>query len=456
MKYRKTVMIFCCFMSLAIAAGLAPSTSFAKPKTKSGTPAAKPSGPASKAGNLPGKGNTSATDPAVLTIEGKAAVLAELSTGTRIFEQNQDALIEPASFTKILTLYQVFEAIHKGQLHLQDEIFISENAWRTGGSKMFVGIGSKVPLEELIKGIAVVSGNDACVAVAEHLDGSVEAFVANMNRKAQELGMTRSVFHNPHGLPSDGQITTAADMATLALAYLKQFPEALNYHSMQEYTYNEITQYNRNRLLLKDQTVDGLKTGFVAASGYHLTATANRDGMRLIAVVMGTARPSIREREAAKLLNYGFRRYALLNPFKQDQPVATARVWKGIKDQLELYPAELSNVLLLQSAKNSLRWEVDVPKELTAPIQAYQPIGKISLTVGDTLSKTIAVVSHEDVIEAGWLKRLWQSMLRIHTLNLRYVGIGFGSVALVFVLVLFVARRQSRKSIYKHRRPRRY
>ena len=169
-------------------------------------------------------------------INARSAILMEVSTGTVLFEQNADEPIEPASFTKIASLYLIFEAIKQGRIHLNDEVLISETAWRTGGSKMFVGIGARVPLEELIKGIAVVSGNDACVAAAEYLSGSVDTFVDAMNRKAKELGMTRTRFLTPDGLPADGQITTARDMATLDMAYLKAFPEALSFHSMKEYS----------------------------------------------------------------------------------------------------------------------------------------------------------------------------------------------------------------------------
>lgn len=175
------------------------------------------------------------------------------------------------------------------------------------------------------------------MAAAEHLSGSVDAFVDAMNRKARELGMNNTHFLNPHGLPADGQVTTARDMALLDSSYLKRFPDALRFHSMREYTYNNITQYNRNRLLLKDSTVDGLKTGFVTASGYHLAATARRDGMRLLAVVMGASTPAIREREALKLLNFGFRYYSLVQPFPEGQPLATVKVWKGVKDEVGLF-----------------------------------------------------------------------------------------------------------------------
>ncbi|HBD07891.1 MAG TPA: serine-type D-Ala-D-Ala carboxypeptidase [Syntrophobacteraceae bacterium] len=395
-------------------------------------------------------------DPNVLTVEAKAAVLAEVSTATRLFEQNPRLSIEPASFTKVLTLFLVFDALQRGQIQLHDEVFISEAAWRTGGSKMFVGVGTRVPLEELIKGIAVLSGNDACIAVAEHISGSVGAFVAEMNRKAQELGMTQSVFLNPHGLPAEGQITTAGDMATLAIAYLKRFPQALQYHSMQEYTYNGITQYNRNHLLHKDSTVDGLKTGFVDAAGYHLTATANRDGMRLVAVVMGTPRPAVREREAAKMLAFGYRRYTNVSPFKADEPVTRTKVKYGAVNELPAYAVEPAQALVLQSAKNSVKWNVEIPPEVVAPITANQVIGKITFSIGDTPSRSIDLVSRDPVAEAGWLKKIWQGLTQIRTWNWMYIGVGAAALALMGTVVLLVLRLPNRTKTFKKQRMKRY
>lgn len=387
--------------------------------------------------------------PPPLDINAESAVLMEVSTGTILFESNADKIIEPASFTKVLTLYLVFESLQKNLIGLTDDVFISEKAWRTGGSKMFVEVDSKVPIEELIKGIAVVSGNDACVAVAEQLYGSVDAFVKAMNRKAKELAMNNSQFHNPHGLPAEGQVTTARDMATLDAAYLKRFPNSLKYHSMREYTYNNITQHNRNRLLIKDPTVDGLKTGYVAAAGYHLSATAERDGMRLLAVVMGAKTPAIREREALKLLNYGFRNYALIQPFPKDKAVTTIKVWKGLKDSLDLYPAEEATLLVKQREKNAVRSEIEAPADVTAPISSQQAIGKVVFYVGDKPEKSIALVSHEDIARAGWFKRSWQSIakIRLPDINWKWLSIILGGIFVLALLFMFVLnRRSSRRS----------
>ncbi len=243
---------------------------------------------------------------APLRLEAHSAVLMEMTTGRVLFAQNAGTPIQPASITKVLTLYLADEAIREGRVRPEDRVKISRRAGRTGGSKMFVEVGNEIQLEDLLKGMAVVSANDASVAVAEHVGGNVERFVARMNRKARELGMTRSVFKNPNGLPAKGQMTTALDMAILAREYLRRFPEALELHSQQYFTYRAITHHNRNVLLSLYPDADGLKTGWVRKAGYHLVATAKRGETRLIAVVMGAKTPAIRARETARLLDEGF------------------------------------------------------------------------------------------------------------------------------------------------------
>jgi D-alanyl-D-alanine carboxypeptidase (penicillin-binding protein 5/6) len=236
-----------------------------------------------------------------------SAILMDLTTGRVLYARNADAPLPPASITKVLSLYLADEAIRNGRVRPSDLVKISRKAGRTGGSKMFIQAGSEIPLDELLKGMAVVSANDASVAVAEHIGGNVEGFVEQMNRKARDLGMTRSFFKNPNGLPAKGQFTTARDMLILAGDYLRRFPESLSLHSQQYYTYRDITQRNRNTLLGHYPDADGLKTGWVVKGGYHLVATAKRGNTRLIAVVMGAKTPAIRAREAKRLLDEGFR-----------------------------------------------------------------------------------------------------------------------------------------------------
>lgn len=361
--------------------------------------------------SVPGGGKTATTQQSqLLPMEARSAVLAEPETGSIIYEYNADEKIPPASLTKILTLYIVFEALEKGVIHLDDEVYISHRAWKTGGSQMFLEVGRKVSLDDLIKGIAVVSGNDACVAVAEHIAGTVESFVALMNQKAQELGLTQSHFANPHGLPDPQEYSTARDLTKLAVAYINRFPQALAYHSMKEFTFNNIVQYNRNHLLNKDPSVDGLKTGFVAAGGYHLIATARRDGMRLIAVVLGALKPSIRERDAMQLLNYGFRSYALVKPVNSSEVIGTVKVWKGNKNSVTLYPLESKTFLVRRGEEKGIKTVADLPSELNAPIRAGQIVGQVTVYRGDEATETVPLVAGEDISKAGFFKRTWHSI----------------------------------------------
>ncbi len=239
-------------------------------------------------------------------VKSRSAILVDMDNGHVLFEQDADTPIAPASLTKILTLYLVFEAVKEGHVHLSDKVEISQRAASAHPVRMGLKAHTRVSLEELIKGMAVVSGNDACVAVAEHISGSVERFVARMNAKARALGMRHSRFVTPNGLPAPGQLTTARDMAILSMAYLHRFPESLAIHSMTAYTYGNRTHHNANRLLGQCPGVDGLKTGFVCSSGYNISATAKRGGERILAVVLGARTPWIRLAETRKLIEAGF------------------------------------------------------------------------------------------------------------------------------------------------------
>ena len=242
-----------------------------------------------------------------IKLKAKSAILINDSNGKILYTKNPDSRMQPASLTKILSLYLVHEAISHGKIHPTDMVKISINAQITGGSSMYLVDETEVALDDLIKGMAVVSANDASVAVAEYLGGSVSNFVRMMNAKANALGMKRSHFVNANGLPAKGQVTTARDILRLSRAYIRNFPEALQIHSMQEYTFANVTQRNSNTLLGQCEDVDGLKTGFVRSAGFHLVATAKRGDTRLIAVVMGEKNPRIRARDTAKLLEQGFR-----------------------------------------------------------------------------------------------------------------------------------------------------
>ncbi|MGQ9637390.1 MAG: D-alanyl-D-alanine carboxypeptidase family protein [Thermodesulfobacteriota bacterium] len=312
-----------------------------------------------------------------LQVEARSALLMDALTGEVLFEHNPHEKIPPASFAKILTLYLVFDAIKGGQLKMEDQVTVSEKAWRTGGSKMFIKIGERVRVEDLIKGVAVASGNDACIALAEHLAGSEEVFVSKMNEKAKLLGMKNSNFQNSHGLPAEGQVTTAMDIAILAKHYIEDHPQALNFHSTTEFEYNGIRQGNRNTLLQKNIGVDGLKTGHIEESGYHLLATAKRDGQRMIAVVMGCDRIKKRGQEAQKLLEYGFKNFSTLEVVKRDQTFGPIRVKWGKSRDLILLPQETGRVTVAKGKENSISILPQLPPSVVAPIEKGQVLGKV-------------------------------------------------------------------------------
>jgi serine-type D-Ala-D-Ala carboxypeptidase (penicillin-binding protein 5/6) len=383
-----------------------------------------------------------------ITVNAKSAVLMEGASGQILAVQNKDEKIAPASFAKVLTLYVVYDMIRSGKIHLTDEVYISKKAWETDGSKMYVGVGSKVPLEEIIKGIAIVSGNDACVAVAEHISGSAEVFVKLMNDTAQKLGMTNSHFDNTHGLPSLQQYTTAYDMAILARSYINNFPDALKIHSTLEYTYSGIRQHNRNTLLRKDPSIDGLKTGYVDEGGYHLLATAKRDERRLIAVVMGAKNQVIRAEEALKLLNYGYRNFAFVSLFTKGQVLYDLPVWKGQRNDLHVVPGEEGMIVVAAEAKNKLEYEKIVPEYVVAPIEKNQEIGKYVVKIGTNVIRSIPLVAETDVPKAGFLKLIWHSVIYFlgHVRIVTYVLLAIVIVALAGLTLKFLARTRRQKS----------
>lgn len=383
--------------------------------------------------------------PKEIAINARSAVLMDQDTGQVLVEFNQGRRIPPASFAKLLTLYITFDTIKRGKLRLDDEVFVSKKAWKTGGSKMFIEVNSKVPVRELIKGIAVVSGNDACVALAEHLYGSTDIFVNVMNETAAKLGMTSSHFMNPHGLPNKQQYTTAYDMALLARHYVRNFPEVLEFHSMQDYTYGDIRQYNRNRLLRKDASVDGLKTGYISKSGYHLLATAKRRDWRLIAVVMGAKTPAIREIEVRKLLNYGYQNFELLPLFTKGQILAEIPVWKGAQDTVSLVASTNSVMAIPVDYKESIRTERKLPAEVIAPVQRGQEIGKAIVRLNADVLKSVPLVAQHEVHRAGFFKTLSHSVYRASRHNTRTLFVLTAVVVLSVPGYFFLMSRKQRR-----------
>jgi D-alanyl-D-alanine carboxypeptidase len=324
-------------LGLAAFGLLAPDTSFAaksKSKAKAETNAAvcppyKPTGKIDWRNR--GRSHARQSKSRVFHVNSRAAVLMDFASGKILYSQDPDRKIAPASITKVLTLYVVYEDVARGRAKLGDYVPVSARARDTGGSSMGLDSGDKVTLGELVHGISIASANDACVAVAEHYPGGLPAFVRRMNAKARELGMTNSVFKNPNGLPASGQYVTARDIAKLSQSYIRHFPAALSIHSQRTYTHNGYTGCNANSLLAGYPGADGLKTGYVDASGYNITATARRDGTRLIAVVLGCSSSRIRERETVKLLDKGFALLAQAKPEPKPEPQPAKRSSKKSK-----------------------------------------------------------------------------------------------------------------------------
>lgn len=314
--------------------------------------------------------------PAPPQVQAKGYFLMDYISGQVIAATNENERLEPASLTKLMSAYAVFHALKDGRIKLSDMVTISPHARDQNGSRMFVNVGTQVSVENLLQGLIVQSGNDATVALAEHVAGSEPVFVDLMNQYAQQLGMSGTHFQNSPGMPSPEHYTTARDIGVLSAALIRDYPEYYKWYSQREFTWNKITQPNRNGLLERDPTVDGLKTGHTDSAGYCLVSSAKRDRMRLISVVMGS--PSVRAREDASsaLLNYGFRFYETRRLFAAGEPVVTARVWKGEADEAKFAVTEDVYVTFPRGQENTLSAAADVPSSLLAPLATSREIGR--------------------------------------------------------------------------------
>ncbi|WP_234081657.1 D-alanyl-D-alanine carboxypeptidase family protein [Azonexus sp. R2A61] len=345
--------------------------------------------------SVPAVGQTQPVPPALAA---KSWLLLEMSSGQTLTAEKPDERLEPASLTKLMTAYLTFSALHKKTLNLDQPLPVSEKAWRTGGSKMFVKVDTQVPVEELIKGMIVQSGNDACVVLAEAIAGSEENFAQLMNREAQRLGMSASSFRNSTGLPDPEHYTTARDLAKLAAALIHDFPEEYRkYYSMKEYTYNGITQPNRNRLLFIDPTVDGVKTGHTEAAGYCLISSAKREQRRLLSVVLGTASDSARASESHKLLNWGFLSFDSVMIQPASQALADVRVWKGSQSTAKAGFADDLAIALPKGYADKVSKEFVAEPRLIAPIEAGQKLGTLKLAVDGKPFAEYPVIALEKV-----------------------------------------------------------
>ncbi|WP_408635103.1 D-alanyl-D-alanine carboxypeptidase family protein [Oleiphilus messinensis] len=345
--------------------------------------------------------------PAPPQVAASSYILMDAASGKVIVESNSDEQLPPASLTKMMTAYIVEYEAERGNISLSDSVLISVNAWKTGGSKMFIKEGTQVALEDLLRGIIIQSGNDASVAVAEHIAGSESAFADIMNQHAKLLGMQNSHFENATGLPHENHFASARDLAKLAKAIITEFPDQYSIYSEKYFTYNDIRQPNRNRLLWRDKSVDGLKTGHTDAAGYCLVSSAVRDGMRLISVVMGTKSEEARARETQKLLNYGFRYYESLPLYSSGVKLIDSQVWGGQLDKTDLGVASDVTLTIPKGQKEALVVSVDVDSVIKAPLNIGDVLGRVKVSYEGEILADQPLIALQQVEEAGFFKRIW-------------------------------------------------
>ncbi|MCY1268162.1 D-alanyl-D-alanine carboxypeptidase DacC [compost metagenome] len=348
--------------------------------------------------------------PSPPQLAAKSYVLMDAQSGQVLVENNGDQRLPPASLTKLMTAYIATLEIRKGQIGETDPVTISENAWRTGGSRMFVQVNTQVSMSDLLHGIIIQSGNDASVAVAEHIAGSEDAFADMMNATAEKLGMTGSHFMNATGLPNPEHYSTAHDMATLARAIIYEDPAHYAIYSQKEFFWNNIKQPNRNLLLWRDKTVDGLKTGHTDEAGYCLVASAVRDNMRLIAVVFGTNSEQARAAETQKLLTYGFRFFETQTFYQKGAELAKAQVWKGAAREIKAGLAQDLTMTLPKGQLKKLQANMTLNPQLIAPIKQGDVIGKVEVKLEDQVVHSADLIALETVEEGGIFRRLWDSI----------------------------------------------
>ena len=344
------------------------------------------------------------------TVAAKAYVLVDVVSGQTLVAQNADAPREPASLTKLMTAYLVFGALKDKRLMPSQMVTVSQKAWRAEGSRMFIEPKKAVSVDELLRGEIVQSGNDAAIALAEAVAGSEEAFVESMNREAARLGMKNTRFGNATGLPLPQQASTAADLARIATAIIRDFPEYYPLYSLREYRYNNITQPNRNRLLWTDPFVDGMKTGFTEAAGYCLIASAKRGPRRLLSVVLGAGSDAARAMESQKLLNYGFQFYDTVQLYQSGEAISTLRVWKGAANSVPAGFVADQYVSLPKNEAQKLKLTLQATEPLLAPVARGQHVGTVNVTLEGKPVGEYPLVALGDVPPAGFFGRLWDTL----------------------------------------------
>ncbi len=349
--------------------------------------------------------------PAAPVLGARSYILQDFYSQQILVEHNADMRVEPASITKLMTSYVVFKELAAGKIKLEDTVTVSETAWRTGGSRMFIDPAMSPTILDLIRGMVIQSGNDACVALAEHIAGSEEAFAGLMNHYSEELGMNGTHFINSTGLPHEEHYTTARDVARLSSAIINEFPDYYAWYSEKEFTFNEIRQHNRNTLLWRDPAIDGLKTGHTESAGYCLASSALRDGMRLVAAVMGSDSESSRASESQTLLNYGFRFYETIQLYEARTELAKAKVWKGTNEEVSTGLAQPLFITIQRGRYDDLSAKVELRSQLTAPLADGAVVGSINISLDDKAIASLDLVTLAAIEEAGFMGRTWDGLM---------------------------------------------
>ncbi len=349
--------------------------------------------------------------PAPPQLAASAYLLVDANTGKVLVENNADQQLPPASLTKMMTSYIVSSEIESGNLREDELVDISVKAWKMGGSKMFIREGTQVSVRDLLRGVIIQSGNDASVALAEHIAGSEGAFVDVMNQQAALLGMTNTHFVNATGWPAEGHLTTPRDLSILGRALVNDFPDHYALYSEKYFRYNGINQPNRNKLLFRDKHVDGIKTGHTEEAGYCLVSSARKNGMRLIAVVMGTRSEEARAAESQKLLAFGFRYYQTHKLYAAGDVLNTARVWSGQADQVDLGLREDIYLTIPRGTQDKLKAEMHIDEVIKAPLKLGQVLGNLTIQLDDEQLVDVPLVSNQAVEEAGFFARLWDGIV---------------------------------------------
>ena len=357
--------------------------------------------------------------PTPPTLNAKAYMLIDVDSGKIIAEKNSDEKLPPESLTKMMTLYVISSALHNEQAHLTDSVRISQEAWKIGGSRMFVKEGQQVSVEDLLKGIIVDSGNDACVAMSEHLGGSEEGFTQIMNQQSKNLGMVSSHFTDSTGLPNKDHYTSAKDLALLGRALIKDFPQYYHWYKQKWFSFNGIRQPNRNRLLWRDAQVDGLKTGHTSEAGFCLVASAKHDNMRLLSVVLGAPTESSRADDSERLLNYGFRFYETHALYKKGVSIADVPLYKGTMPKMSLGLLEDDFITIPSGQYQRLSIKTKVPKYVEAPFKKGDKIGELVIQFDSKIIDTKPLFALNDAPQGGFFSRLKDA---IRLLFVRWFG----------------------------------